>query len=327
MRPSKQRRLRFLRDMLLIRRAEEAMTERYAEEKMRCPIHLSIGQEATSVGVCGALRRSDYVVGTHRSHAPYLAKGGDLQGMVSELYGRATGCAAGKGGSMHLVDRAAGVLGTTPIVGGSIPVAVGAAFGSWLQGEKRVTAVFFGEGATEEGVFAESINFASLKKLPVVFVCENNLYSVYSHLRVRQPASRSRVAMAEANGVPGAFADGNDVEAVYWAARKAVDRARRGGGPTFLELPTYRWREHCGPSYDNDLGYRTPAEFRKWKARCPLARYEDRLLRDRVLTAKGLERLRARVRGDVDKAYDRADRDPFPNIRELTTDIYAEASR
>ena len=176
--------------MLRIRMVEEAIADLYAQQDMRCPIHLCIGQEAVAVGVCAALAADDYVLSGHRSHGHYLAKGGNLPAMLAEFYGKVTGCCQGKGGSMHLVDLAAGFLGAVPIVGSTMPIAVGTALASVMRGESRVTAVFFGEGATEEGVFHESLNFAALQKLPVVFVCENNLYSVYSPLAVRQPAGR-----------------------------------------------------------------------------------------------------------------------------------------
>jgi TPP-dependent pyruvate/acetoin dehydrogenase alpha subunit len=316
-------RRRLYADMLRVRLVEEAIAERYAEQEMRCPVHLSIGQEAVAVGVCAALARDDYLLSTHRAHAHYLAKGGALRPMLAEIYGRATGCSSGKGGSMHLVDLSVGMLGSTPIVGSSLPVAVGAAFGSVMEGAPRVTAVFFGEGATEEGVFAESLNFAALKRLPVVFVCENNLYSVYSPLAVRQPAERDRAVLARAHGIPAVSADGNDVEAVHTLAREAVARARAGEGPTYLEFATYRWREHCGPNYDNDLGYRTEAEFQTWRARCPLARYEQRLRQSRVLRSEDVVRMTASIRREIEDALGWAQASPFPDEATLLRDVYA----
>src|SRR5581483_333859 len=187
--------------MLRIRAVEEAIAALYSEQQMRCPVHLSIGQEAVAAGSCAAVEQTDYAMSGHRSHAHYLAKGGSLRAMMAEIYGKAAGCCGGKGGSMHLVDLAAGFLGAVPIVGSTIPIAVGTAFASKARGESRVTLSFFGEGATEEGVFHESINFASLKKLPVVFVCENNFYSVYSPLSVRQPAQREVFQQAIGHGV------------------------------------------------------------------------------------------------------------------------------
>lgn len=320
--PSVRQRLLF--EMLRIRLVEEAIAARYGEQEMRCPVHLSIGQEAVAVGVAAALEAEDRVMSTHRAHAHYLAKGGDLRAMLAELYGKRTGCSAGKGGSMHLVDLRVHMLGSTPIVGSSLPVAVGTAFGAWLADEPRVTVAFFGEGATEEGTFPESLDFAALKALPVVFVCENNLYSVYSPLGVRQAPDRDRLALARAHGVPAAAADGNDVEAVYARAAEAVRRARSGKGPTYLEFATYRWREHCGPHYDNQLGYRTEAEFRAWQARCPIATYQAHLLRSRVLRRADIVRAGAAMRREIEDAFAFAQASPFPTDRDLLTDVYAE---
>src|SRR3990167_1684775 len=217
--------------MLRIRLIEEAIAHRYQEQKMRCPVHLSIGQEAVAVGVCKAALHLDYLISNHRAHAHYLAKGGDLKKMIAEIYGKSTGCCLGRGGSMHLVDRSVGMYGSTPIVGGSLPVGVGLAFATQLKKESDVTLIFFGEGSTEEGVFGESLNFAALKKLPVLFICENNFYSVYSPLNVRQPPQRDRVAIARAHGMVAKTGYGNDVEEVYRLASSAITSIREGNGP------------------------------------------------------------------------------------------------
>lgn len=309
--------------MLRIRMVEESIAERYSEREMRCPVHLSIGQEAVAVGVCAALLPDDYLMSTHRAHAHYLAKGGSLTAMIAEIYGKLGGCSSGKGGSMHLIDLSVNMLGSTPIVGSSMPVAVGTAFGSWMKGETRVTVVFFGEATTEEGVFAECLNFASLKRLPIVFVCENNLYSVYSPMSVRQSPARDRVALAKAHGMFGATADGNDVVAVYDLAQDAVRRTRAGEGPSFIELATYRWREHCGPNYDNEIGYRTPEEFETWRARCPLERYQAALERERAVTPDDIATVTATIRQEIDAAYAAAKASPAPPLEELLTHVYA----
>jgi pyruvate dehydrogenase E1 component alpha subunit len=306
------------RRMLRIRMIEERIALVYAEQEMRCPVHLSIGQEGPAVGVCAALRPGDYAMSSHRSHGHFLAKGGDLKGMMAELYGRAAGVSSGKGGSMHLIDLACGFLGATPIVGSTIAIAVGAALGVRMKGEKRVVAAFFGEGSTEEGIFHEALNFASLKKLPVVFVCENNLYSVYSPLSVRQP-DRPITLLAKSHGVKTLTGDGNDVAAVLRLAKAAAAHARSGAGPVFLELTTYRWREHCGPNYDNDIGYRSPAEFEKWKKRCPIARLEKKL----GLRAPALAALRAGIDAEIDEALRFAKASPYPDKSELLRGVYA----
>ncbi len=265
-------RRQLLYDMLRIRRVEERIVDLYPEQEMRCPVHLSISQEAAAVGACAPLAADDYVLSGHRAHAHYLAKGGDLKAMLAEIYGKATGCAGGKGGSMHPVDLAAGFLGAAPIVGSTIAIAAGVAFATAMRDEGRVTMVFFGDGATETGTFHETLNFAVLEGLPLVLVCENNLYSVNSPLPVRQPPGRAIAGLAAGHG--------NDVLAVHALAGRAIEKARAGDGPSFIELATYRWREHCGPNFDNDLGYRDEAEYLAWRELCPVETYVDVLTRD-----------------------------------------------
>ena len=264
--------------MLRIRLVEEAIAEAYPRQEMRCPVHLSIGQEAVAAGAAAALEPRDLAMSGHRSHAHYLAKGGDLRAMLAELMGREDGCCRGRGGSMHLIDRRVGFMGAVPIVGSTVPIAVGLAFADKLRRRSRVTVAFLGEAATEEGVFHESANFASLHRLPVIFLCENNLYSVYSPMHVRQPAQREVFQVASAHGIPALQADGNDPEAVWAAVSRARDHASSGQGPVFLEMKTYRWREHCGPGFDNHIGYREEREFEEWKKRDPLETYRRKLV-------------------------------------------------
>ena len=310
--------------MLKIRIVEERIAGLYPEQEMRCPVHLCIGQEAIAAGVCEALLDSDFVLSTHRSHGHYLAKGGDLRRMMAEIYGRETGCSQGKGGSMHLVDLNVGYLGSAPIVGSTIPIAVGVAFGTAMKGGQEVTIAFFGEGATEEGVFHESANFAVLKNLPVVFICENNLYSVYSPMEVRQPAGREVYEIAKAYGLASEQGDGNDAFEVYERTRQAVDRARSGGGPSFLEFKTYRWREHCGPYYDNDIGYRTEEEFLQWKKLCPAGRLQKRLIEDGVFTEEEIAQLSEALKAEMNDAVAFAQASAFPSEVHLMEHIYAE---
>jgi pyruvate dehydrogenase E1 component alpha subunit len=291
---------------------------------MRCPVHLSIGQEAVAVGVCTHLSKKDWVMSAHRSHAHYLAKGGDLKAMFAELYGKATGCTGGRGGSMHLVDLRAGFLGAVPIVGSTIPIAVGAAWGARMQGRERVVVAFFGEAATEEGAFHEALNFAQLKRLPVVFVCENNFYSVYSPLSVRQPAGREIFELAKGHGVESRQGDGNDLLAVLGLARWAIDQARRGQGPIFLEFKTYRWREHCGPNYDNDLGYRSEAEFFYWKKKCPVEHFERVLKERHIFGETEIQAIQEAIAAEIDDAVEFGKRSPFPDASDLGTFTYAE---
>lgn len=312
-----------LQQMLRIRIIEERIAELYPEQEMRCPVHLCIGQEAVAVGVCAHLGIHDQVFSGHRSHGHYLAKGGGLKLMMAELYARQSGCSGGKGGSMHLIDLAAGFLGATPIVGSTIPIAVGAALGAVMQDQDRISVVFFGDGAVETGVFHESIGFAALKRLPVVFVCENNLYSVYSPMSVRQSPDRTLSDVAHGHGVPTLRGDGNDVEAVAALALPAIERARSGGGPTFLEFSTYRWREHCGPYYDNKLGYRTEAEFEAWKEQCPIERLSARLIAEGELSPLSLERMKQALLAEMDAAVAYARSSPVPLVETLMEGVHA----
>jgi TPP-dependent pyruvate/acetoin dehydrogenase alpha subunit len=314
---------RLLREMLRIRLVEERIVALYPEQEMRCPVHLCIGQEAVAAGVCAQLGEADWVFSNHRSHGHYLARGGDLSAFLAELYGKQTGCAGGRGGSMHLIDQSVGFLGSAPIVGSTIPHAVGAALAAQFRGEERVVAVFFGEGATEEGVFHESINFAQLRKLPVLFVCENNLYSVYSPLSVRQPKGRTVGQLTAGHGVMGFHGEGNDVADVHKLAGRAVERVRSGAGPVFLEFDTYRWREHCGPNYDNDAGYRTPEEFEEWKQRCPVETFRARLLEERALSASEFSAWEREIAVEIDAAVAFAKQSPPADPADLFRHIDA----
>lgn len=310
------------RSMLRIRRIEEALADRYAEQEMRCPMHLCIGQEAIAVGVCAALSGNDVVFGNHRAHGHYLARGGNLNAMIAELYGRVTGCCGGRGGSMHLIDLGVGFMGATPIVGGTVPLAVGSAWAAALMGEPRVSVVFFGDGCFEEGVVHESLNFAALHKLPVVFVCENNEFSVYTRLTERQP-DRPIYRVAEAHGVAACAGDGNDVEAVLSIAQAAVAKARQGEGPQFIELKTYRWREHCGPSFDDDLNYRSKPEIESGLKDCPIAKLLTRLKHGNVIASSEVSRFEAEIRDEIKEAFQFALASARPSPKAAEERLYA----
>lgn len=309
--------------MLRIRMVEQKIAELYPQQEMRCPVHLCVGQEAIAVGVCSNLFKEDYVLSNHRSHGHYLAKGGNLKAMMAELYGKATGCAQGRGGSMHLVDLSVGFLGATPIVGSTIPIAVGVAFGSMMRREKRVTVIFFGDAAVEEGVFHESINFALLKELPLIFICENNLYSVNSPLSVRQPKVREIFQLAKGHGLESYQGDGNDVLEVYRLTRRVVSKVRNGRGPVFLEFKTYRWREHCGPNYDHKSGCRPESEFQHWRRRCPIEKLEKHLLEEKILCNQDIKDMKNKLQAEIEEAVIFAKESPFPDSRLLLEDIYA----
>lgn len=308
--------------MRRIRAVELSIASHYGEQKMRCPVHLSVGQEAIAVGVCAALTHLDQAVSTHRCHAHYLAKGGDLKPMLAEMYGKADGCCGGRGGSMHLFDTSVGMLLSLPIVSASIPVGVGAAFRFAQRGEKNVAVVFLGDASLEEGVWHESANFAARHKLPVIFVCENNMYSVYTNIKDRQP-DRSLTCLADAHGIRSAHVDGNDVTAVHSAVRDFVEYARNGEGPSFLLADTYRWLEHCGPNYDNDAGYRTVEEFESWKLQDPIEKQRLRLHDIGAIDVAWERSLDAELSAEIDAAFKFADECPFPLLETASEGVYA----
>lgn len=296
--------------MLRIRLVEESIADKYSEQKMRCPTHLSIGQEAIAVGVCANLTSQDQVLSTHRAHAHYLAKGGCLNSMMAEIYGKASGCSKGMGGSMHLIDTSVGFMGSTAIVGNTIPVAVGLALEKKLTRKKSIACVFFGDGATEEGAFYESVNFAIIHSLPILFICENNLYSVYSGLEVRQPVDRKIYKMVRAMGISAQHGNGNDVEEVARKVKHAKTMILKSGGPQFLEFDTYRWREHCGPNFDNNIGYREESEFLKWKKKDPLKNFYSEN------SQKYIDRKIDTISQEIDDAHQFADDSKFPTLQE-----------
>lgn len=313
-----------LTTMWRIRGVEEAIARRYPAGRMRCPVHLSIGQEAVPAAVAACVRRDDYAVSTHRGHAHYLAKGGDLAAMIAELHGKASGCAGGRGGSMHLIDPAVGFMGTSAIVGNSIPVGVGLALALQARGGDAVSLVFLGDGAVEEGVFYESVNFAVVRKLPVIFVCENNLYSVYSPMAVRQPEQPGIAARVGGLGIAAYSGDGNDALACLEVLQAAFARVRGGDGPAFVEFSTYRWREHCGPHYDNDLGYRSVAEFEDWQGRDPVVALERTLSAAMAGDWDGWRRdTRAALADECEAAFAAADAAPFPEAATAYVGEYA----
>lgn len=302
--------------MLRIRLVELKIEELYPQDEMKTPIHLCIGQEAVSAGVCANLNKDDYVFGTHRGHGHYLAKGGDLKAMIAELYGRATGCAKGRGGSMHLIDTSIGFMGCSSIVGGNIPIATGAALSFVLNNQNKVSVVFFGDAASEEGIFYESMNFAALKKLPVVYVCENNFYSVYSHLSARQV--NSDISMrSKAFDIPSYCVDGSDVIEAYLKSKKAIEDARYGKGPSFLECKVYRWRAHSGPGDPQRDSYRKLDELEKWMKKDPLKDFEDRLIKKGIINNKKIEKINEEINKEILEAFEFAKNSPLPDKAEL----------
>lgn len=316
--------LNLLNQMMRIRFVEEEIARRYSEQKMRCPTHLSIGQEAVPAAISQCVNKDDFAVSTHRGHAHYLAKGGNLKSMISEIYGKATGCSKGKGGSMHLIDKSVGFMGTSAIVGNSIPIGVGLALSAELKKTNQISIVFLGDGAVEEGVFYESVNFSVVRNLPVLFLCENNLYSVYSPLSVRQPKGREIYEMVSGIGAKVAIGDGNDAVKAFDLINSTISKIRSGEGPFFLEFKTYRFREHCGHNYDNDLGYRSLEEFESWKERDPIKLLKDSMLKFKVVNINKFEEISETIKDEVFEAFKFAEDSPFPKRNEAFTNIYAK---
>ncbi len=315
--------LSFLRTMWLIRLAEEQIAAWVIEGQVRCPCHLSIGQEAVATGVAAALRATDRLFGNHRSHAHYLAARGELYGLLAEVLGRADGCSHGMGGSMHLQSLPHGFYGSVPIVAGTIPIAVGAALAAKMDGGTDVAVAFFGDGACEEGVLHESLNLAAVYGLPVLFVCENNQYSSHLDIALRQPSDRL-TRYAEAHRVRAQIVDGNDVVAVARTATELVAAARGNSEPVFLEAITYRWRGHVGPNEDLDVGVRrSMAHLTAWKRRDPVRRLEEAMRRAGHVTETELAALRAAVAEEVRETAARALMAPWPPQSALLDFVYA----
>jgi len=308
---------RLYKALFRIRRLEEEVARVYPSDRIKSPVHLSIGQEAVSVGVCEALLPDDVVFGTYRSHALYLARGGSMKRMVAELYGKATGCTKGKGGSMHLVAPEVGMMGTSAVVGTTIPNAAGYAYALKYRQRNALVVSFFGDGATEEGVFAETLNFAVLKRLPLVFVCENNGFAIHTPQQRRQgtPAICERV---RAHGMPAERIEDNDVLCLLSRLQSVAPQVRGGAGPWFFEVMTYRWKEHVGPNSDYPLGYRTPAEAEPW------------IQGDQVRRVGGLlepaerARIEDEVEAEVQAAFAFAEESRFPEAAQLYTDVFKD---
>ncbi len=301
-----------LSTMVLIRRFEEKIVEVYGRQDMKTPVHLCIGQEAVAAGVCAWLGPGDVQFSTHRNHGHCLARGADPRLLYAEFYGREAGCCRGRGGSMHPSFPELGIPGTTAIVGGTIPLATGAGLAFSMRQEPSVAVAFFGDGASDQGVLAESLSFAALHRLPVIFACENNGWATASPLSARQP-SLEIFRRAEPFGVPSQRLDGNDILAVHQAAGEAVDRARTGGGPTLLEFLTYRWKGHVGPECDWEKGCRPREELEAWMLRCPVKRFTESLLAQGAVDRAWVSDLFEKTDVRLDSALAWAREQPFPD--------------
>jgi pyruvate dehydrogenase E1 component alpha subunit len=310
-------------EMTRIRRVQSAIESRYLENEMKTPVHLCIGQEAVAVGVCANLKKVDYINSNHRGHGHYLAKGGNLNALIAELYGRESGCSRGRGGSMHLVDTAVGHLGSSSIVGGGISIGTGMGLAIKMQKKKKVSVIFFGDGAADEGVLYESINFAMLKKLPVIFVLENNQYSVCSHVATRQ-ATDNVFHSLPSGLLMTKIVNGNHILDVYTAARTAVDRARAGLGPSFIECRTYRIRGHAGSQAQDMAGYRSLEEIEYWKKLCPIALFQKKLLKSKSVTLNEINKMEKKIDSEIEDAFAFALSAPKPASETLGLYLFRE---
>jgi len=310
--------------MLRIRRVQERIENCYLEDNMRTPIHLCIGQEAIAVGVSQALRPEDYISSNHRSHGHYLAKGGDLKSMIAELHCKRTGCSRGMGGSMHLIDTQVGILGCSSIVGGGIPLGVGMALAAQMRAQDRVSVIYFGDGAADEGTLYESVNFAMLKRLPVIFVLENNQWAVCSPVKSRQSDCNIFLKNDNKNLLRTARIDGNDVNEVYTTASACIASARKGDGPSFIECSTYRILGHAGCKKQDPEGYRNWDEIETWAKKCPLLRQEKRLLAMGILNAEEIRIWSAEISAEIDEAFSFAESSPLPSTSDLEKYLFCE---
>jgi len=313
--------VQMLRTMILIREFDERAIQLRLAGKIYGAVHPYVGQEAVAVGVCACLSVTDRVTSTHRGHGHCIAKGADVRRMMAELFGRVDGYCKGKGGSMHIADFAVGMLGANGIVGGGLPIACGAALAGQLEGKGAVTVCFFGDGAAAEGEFHESLNIASVWKLPIVFVCENNQYAANNAIGVQHPRV-DIAAHAAPYDMPGVVVDGNDVLAVHAATGDAVTRARRGEGPSLLECKTYRWHFHAMRAV-RPPETRPAEEIASWKAGDPVARLEQHLVGRAMLSPDELRAIRDGVAADLDDAVAFADASPFPDPKDLMADMFA----
>jgi TPP-dependent pyruvate/acetoin dehydrogenase alpha subunit len=318
--------IQLYRTMLRIRYAEESLVNPIMKGEIKTPVHLYTGEEAIAAGLCSVLNKEDYIFGNHRSHGHYLAKGGDMGRMIAEIYGKETGCSRGRGGSMHLIDPENGVLGIVPIVAGTISLALGAALASKIRNDRKVTVSFFGDGATGEGVLYESLNFAALKKLPLIFACENNLYSTHlpiREIRVNENISESAIPF----GIKSIRVDGNNVLEVFAASRLAVQQCRAGEGPVFIEFLTYRLRGHVGPD-DNIQGshidIRPKDEIEKWRRKDPIHILKEFVISEKLCSEGEISNIDDEVSKEVEAATDFALKSNYPEPSELLKYVYKE---
>ncbi len=318
---SKKTYLNLYKKLLLIRIVEEKIVSEYSKNLMRCPVHLSIGQEACAVGVCGALSLSDKVFSTHRCHAHYIAKEGNIYKMVAEIYGKEDGCCNGRGGSMHLFDKTKNFISSIPIVSSGIPLSVGSSLNDKLNNKKSITCSFFGDGSLEEGVFHESLNFASINNLKNLFVCENNLFSVYTDIKLRQP-NRSFKKLAEAHKVDYYEMDGSNAIEIYLKVLKLKKLIIKRSKPLLLVLNTFRYREHCGPNIDDHLGYRKNSYIKSWLKKDPINITFKNLLKNHIIDESKNDILIENIKKNINSIFLKAEKAKLPKSKDVKKFVY-----
>ena len=310
------------KDILKIRMVEEGISDRYPEQEMRCPIHLSIGQEAIAVGVCKNLNDKDQIVSNHRCHAHYLAKGGDINKMINEFYGNSDGCTGGRGGSMHLFDQNKGILSSVPIVSSAIPLGIGAGFSFKYNKKNNVAVIFLGDAAIEEGVFYESLNYAKILSLPILFVCENNLFSCFTDIKERQPKNLIK-NISKTFNIKTSFLNGNDTINIFKKTKKIINEIRKNKEPQFILLDTFRMFEHCGPNKDDYLNYRDPKLIKKWNKNCPLKKMEKLLVSKKVLSPKQIRNIKNKYKVNIDNIFKKCRKKKFKGTKLDKIKLYA----
>tara|TARA_Y100000816_G_scaffold287987_1_gene271701 strand:+ start:6973 stop:7920 length:948 start_codon:yes stop_codon:yes gene_type:complete len=301
-----------------LRFVEQTISNKYSEGKMRCPVHLSIGQEAISAIFSCLVKKNDFTISMHRPHTHYLAKGGNLNKMISELYGKETGCSNGRGGSMHLIDENVNFMGSTSILGNNIPIGVGLALSAKTLNKKNITFIFLGDAAVEQGSFYESMNFAAINNLKIIFICENNELSVYTDLISRQPKNRKIFELVKSIGVQSSFSKGKNLQDIHNKMKKAIDYVNKNKKPFFLEVKTTRWLEHCGPNDDSNLGYRSSKELQIWKKNDFLIQIQSKLKKD----SNKINKIENEIKSKVFKAFEFAEKSKFPNHKDLLIGVY-----
>jgi pyruvate dehydrogenase E1 component alpha subunit len=313
-------------DIALIRACEYHLRDGMMNKSITCPCHLCVGQEAIAVGISAHLRKTDRVFGAHRSHAHFLALNHDIHGLFAEVLGKVTGASKGMGGSMHLIDKENGFYGSVPIVGATIPIATGAGLAAKMEGGTDLAVSYFGDAACEEGPFHESLNLSANLGLPVLYVCENNLASSHMHISLRQPTD-SMARFAKAHNIEHQVVDGNDIVAVSNAAKTAIDHIRSTRQPYFLEMVTYRWSGHVGPTEDSDVGVKRATTHVIWKNRDPLRRVTEAMINLGILTQMDVENDEAKIKASIDEAWTQALKDPYPETEALLDLVYNNKSK